>query len=87
MSATHSVVIDLLNPFKELNMFKPTNFSDRFKSALSGFQKAHNELTALREDVVAEKNQAELHVAKLHSSLGEIDGTLENLKPFVKTDK
>ena len=68
-------------------MFKPANFSDRFKSALSGFQKAHDELTALRADMNAEKKQAEQHVTKLHASLNEIDGTLENLKPFVKTDK
>ena len=54
---------------------------------MSGFQKAHNELTALRADVDAEKKQAEEHVAKLHTSLNEIDGTLENLKPFVKTVK
>lgn len=68
-------------------MFKPTNFSDRFKAALSGFQKAHNELTQLRKDIAAETKDTEQHLAKLHSATNEIDASLENLKPFVKTEK
>ena len=68
-------------------MFKPTNFSDRYKSALSGFQKAHNELTTLRKDVEVETKQAEQHLQKLQAAASEISTSLDNLAPFVSTKK
>lgn len=68
-------------------MFKSTNFSDRLKSALSGFQKAHDELSSLRKDVQDETKQTQDHLQKLQASTVEIDKTLDNLAPFVSTKK
>ena len=68
-------------------MFKSTNFSDRLKSALSGFQKAHDELSSLRKDVQDETKQTQDHLQKLQASTAEIDKTLDSLAPFVSTKK
>lgn len=68
-------------------MFKSTNFSDRLKSALSGFQKAHDELSSLRKDVQDETKQTQDHLQKLQASTVEIDKTLDSLAPFVSTKK
>ena len=68
-------------------MFKSTNFSGRLKSALSGFQKAHDELSSLRKDVQDETKQTQDHLQKLQASTVEIDKTLDNLAPFVSTKK
>ena len=35
-----------------------SNFSDRFKKAMSGFQKDHDELSVLKADIAAEKKAA-----------------------------
>ena len=68
-------------------MFKSTNFSVRLKSALSGFQKAHDELSSLRKDVQDETKQTQDHLQKLQASTVEIDKTLDSLAPFVSTKK
>lgn len=68
-------------------MFKSTNFSNRLKSALSGFQKAHDELSSLRKDVQDETKQTQDHLQKLQASTVEIDKTLDSLAPFVSTKK
>ena len=68
-------------------MFKSTNFSDRLKSALSGFQKAHDELSSLRKDVQDETKQTQDRLQKLQASTAEIDKTLDSLAPFVSTKK
>ena len=60
-----------------------SNFSDRFKKAMSGFQKAHDELSVLKADIAAEKKAADEHVAKLAKAASQMDSTLEQLKPFV----
>lgn len=60
-----------------------SNFSDRFKKAMSGFQKAHDELSVLKDDIAAEKKAADEHVAKLAKAASQVDSTLQQLKPFV----
>ena len=42
-----------------------SNFSDCFKKAIYGFQKAHDDLSVLKADIAAEKQAADEHVAKL----------------------
>lgn len=64
-----------------------SNFSDRFKKAMSGFQKAHDDLTALRADVNVETSKTEEHLAKLKEASKQIDTSLSNLAPFVKTEQ
>ena len=58
-----------------------SNFSDRFKKAMSGFQKAHDELSVLKADT--EKQAADEHVAKLAKAANQVDSALAQLKPFV----
>ena len=60
-----------------------SNFSDRFKKAMSSFQKAHDELSVLKADIAAEKQAADEHVAKLAKAASQVDSTLQQLKPFV----
>ena len=50
---------------------------------MSGFQKAHDELSVLKADIAAEKKAADEHVAKLAKAASQVDSTLEQLKPFV----
>ena len=59
------------------------NFSDRFKKAMSGFQKAHDELSVLKADIAAEKKAADEHVAKLAKAANQVDSVLVQLKPFI----
>ena len=54
---------------------------------MSGFQKAHDDLTALRADVNVETSKTEEHLAKLKEASKQIDTSLSNLAPFVKTEK
>ena len=68
-------------------MFTPSNFSERLKKSMSGFQKAHDELSALRKDVQDETSKTKQHLQKLEASANEIDATLGNLAPFVSTKK
>ena len=63
------------------------NFSDRFKKAMSGFQKAHDELTGLKTDINAETKRTEEHLAKLQSATRQVDLSLEQLAPFVQSVK
>ena len=50
---------------------------------MSGFQKAHDELSVLKADITAEKKAADEHVVKLEKAAIQVDSTLEQLKPFV----
>ena len=68
-------------------MLKPTNFSDRFTKAMSGFQKAHDELTGLQADISAETKNTEQHLAKLQAAQEKVGQSLTNLAPFVTTQK
>lgn len=60
-----------------------SNFSDRFKKAMSGFQKAHDELSVLKSDIAAETKKAEEHQRKLAVASTQVDSALASLKPFV----
>lgn len=60
-----------------------SNFSERFKKSMSGFQKAHDELSVLKADIATEKKAADEHVKKLEKAASQVDSTLEQLKPFV----
>lgn len=60
-----------------------SNFSDRFKKAMYGFQKAHDDLSVLKADIAAEKQAADEHVAKLAKAVSQVDSALAQLKPFV----
>ena len=60
-----------------------SNFSDRFKKALAGFQKAHDDLSILKADIAAEKKAADEHVAKLAKAANQVDSALAQLKPFI----
>ena len=68
-------------------MLKPTNFSDRFTKAMSGFQKAHDELSCLQADISAETKQTEQHLAKLQQAQSKVSESLTNLAPFVTAKK
>ena len=60
-----------------------SNFSDRFKKAMSGFQKAHDDLSILKADIAAEKKAADEHVTKLVKTANQVDSALAQLKPFI----
>lgn len=68
-------------------MFATKNFSDRFSKAMSAFKKAHDDLTVLKADIITEKKAADEHVAKLNSALVQVDSSLDQLRPFVSTEK
>ncbi|WAW11675.1 hypothetical protein nACB1_071 [Acinetobacter phage nACB1] len=60
-----------------------SNFSDRFKKTMSGFQKAFDELTVLKADISTETKAANEHLAKLEKAANQVDSALTQLKPFV----
>lgn len=60
-----------------------SNFSDRFKKTMSGFQKAFDELTVLKADISTETKAANEHLAKLEKAAKQVDSALTQLKPFV----
>lgn len=54
---------------------------------MSGFKKAHTELTALKADIITEQKAVEEHQRKLNVASEQVNTALDNLAPFVGVSK